>query len=323
MGSEIPLPGGKKITSIVNWMCLPDPRRKFVVFYMVFSLVMAISTVVLPTSFYWLHLGWSDYELNILWIWGRTDLSGHFYPFSSNESLTTSFATAGYFFIITNVIFYIMFKRVNWRYLVLTSHLFLISTWAWVAGFAGSSMIYGRGMPGGISVVVLAGVCVMSYMFKYIPPSSSETRDLLQRFAELGSGIAAYLVSKDEDALNSQFRKLAEDAIACGAYDIHGQTRQYRKQVSTISSIYHGFSSQQPVTLSNLRFVLNMSESASSQFILSLLKAFDGEIVSDRMMLKHPIDEGLFVRTVKKLLDECSTNSSPSTSDTLLSIQLR
>lgn len=319
MGSEVPLPTGKKMTSIVNWMCLPNPRRKCVVLYMVCSLVLAISVAILPTSFYWMHLGWRNYELNILWIWGRTDLSGYFYSFSSDESLTINFATAGYFFIITNIFFYIVLRRVSWKHLVLTSNLFLISTWAWVAGFATSSVIFGQGMPGGSTIAALGIACVMSFTFRYMRPSAREKRDFDGRFAELGSSIVKYLVNKDEDVINAQFRKLAEDTIACGAYDEHDKVTQYRKQVSTISALYHAFSTQEPVALYHLRSVLNMSDPNSSRFILSLSEAFDGEIVSDRMTLKQPIDVGLFVRTVKRLLDENAfTTSSPSPTDTML-----
>ncbi len=319
MGTEIPLPANGKVPSVANWACLPAPRRLYVVLYIVLSLVMAVLTVVLPASFYWAyrHSSTRGYDLNVIWLWGRTDVSGNIVPITIDDFLSAPFTIASYIFIIINIIFFVVFRKVKWRYLVLTSNVFLISTWVFFCVLAACSIPFATGLPGVNAVVVLAIALVMSRLFRYIRPTEAEIRDLGLRYKEIGSGVAAHFVNKEDGLVNAQFQKLAEDALACGAHDVVGQANQYKQQLPKIKVLYNTFSGPQPVDLDSLRWMMGMmgmSDANFSMLILSTAKALDAEISGSKVSIKQPINADQLVRTAKSVLDNIAETTSSNTS---------
>jgi hypothetical protein len=317
MGSEISYDGVGTLDWIAIWRSIPAPRRRLLIWFAVLNLVLIASMALLPIAFSRREIEHREHWY-VEWIWGAANLSEMVgqTPYINTAPFTELLIT-GLIFLTINVLLFIAILLCWPSAKVDVSRLLTICTWAW-ATWAGIFVVYclmSGGFPGPSIFVILIVVNFMTPMYHPLGSTAAETSELAGRYEEIVAHIGDYLETKDVTALRNRLTEFKLDSERYGSNNYVFEARRYLACLPRLEILYNEAFNNKVFSLSYLQTKLNMDDEDFPVLIMGLTTTFNSTITKDLISFTKPIDRDLFVRTVRRLLDDIRTTTMDHNAD--------
>jgi hypothetical protein len=299
-----------------TWHDIPAPRRKRLMWYAVLNLILIASMALLPITFNFVQIyhiypirynepiGWfAD------WLWGSLRLTGEYMsPLDEAVLQEPYLLVLGIIYLFINALFFLGIWLATPYSKIFTSRFYTGSTIFWAILFTAISLAVRR-VPGPPIILLHIVVVVMLKMYRPLESTPAEEMELADWFEKIVPQIGEYLETKDIVGLRVQLREFNHKASIRGSSNYVYEADRYLACLPDLEILYNEVFHSDVLSLDYLKTKFTFREWAFNMLIMGITSVFKATISGGLVTFERPIDQTMFIRTVRLVLDDIRAES--------------